>query len=177
MRKLDHKNYRLVHHILTEYREQEENNVFSDNVQEFNNSMKAVDEVCLITAHSIYFFTKQFAFIKRFELHRVEQVVLIKTNQSVFSLTITGQKPVLVQSLKRTELIVFLLTQRENMGKATQICRTANLNVIMNSGREQSIRFEKQALGQKFDTKNKTLLKNLQLNNFANSLQCGYLEK
>lgn len=63
------------------------------------------------------------------------------------------------------------------MGKATEICRSAGLNMIMNSGREQELKFDKHAIGQKFDAKNKTLLKNLQLNNFVNSPKCGYLEK
>ncbi len=46
----------------------------------------------------------------------------------------------------------------------------------MRSGRHQEFLFDTNAVQSK-DTKQKTLLKHLQLNNFANSVKSGYLEK
>jgi hypothetical protein len=42
LRRRDHKNWGLVDHIMTEFKDTSES-VFSDNVQEFDNSLKPVD--------------------------------------------------------------------------------------------------------------------------------------
>jgi len=59
-------------------------------VQEFDNSMRPVDYIALITSKTIYFFNKKFVLQKRIELKFVESVVLIKTNASIFSINIVN---------------------------------------------------------------------------------------
>lgn len=50
-------------------------------------------------------------------------------------LGITGSKAMLIQTFRRTDLTVFLLAQRENMGLKTNICRSREVNMEMRSGR------------------------------------------
>lgn len=66
--------------------------IFSDNIQEFNNSMKPLDEVVIITSKSVFFLNKKFSFLKRIEVSRIESIVLIKTNPSIFILNVLGSK-------------------------------------------------------------------------------------
>ena len=83
--------------------------VFSDNVQLFDNSMKPVDSVMLVTQTGIYLFNKKLDFQKRVYLKQIKTMVLIKTNASIFLLKLDKELHLLLQSFRRTELVVYLL--------------------------------------------------------------------
>lgn len=70
--------------------------VFSDNVQMFDNSMKPVDSVILVTQKGIYLFSKKLEFQKIIYLKNITTMVLIKTNASIFSLKLANEKPILL---------------------------------------------------------------------------------
>lgn len=85
--------------------------------------MRAKDIVVLVSSKSVYFFNKKCEFIRQIDIKKCEQVVLIKTNSTVLQLGVTGSKPILLQTFRRTDFTVFLLAQRENLGLTTSICR------------------------------------------------------
>jgi Unconventional myosin tail, actin- and lipid-binding len=109
LRRRDHKNFNLVNHVLMDFNDADTTEVFSDNVQLFDNSMKPVDSVMLVTQTGIYLFNKKLDFQKRVYLKQIKTMVLIKTNASIFLLKLDKELPLLLQSFRRTELVVYLL--------------------------------------------------------------------
>lgn len=63
------------------------------------------------------------------------------------------------------------------MKKKTKILRSNGLKVTLKSGKTQQLYFDKQDTSKTADSFQTKMLKNLQLNNFVNSLMCGYLDK
>ena len=68
------------------------------------------------------------------------------------------------------------MTQQRNMGNQTNLARSEGLEVTLKSGKKQMMYFDKNEVGKNVESNQKKLLKNLQLNNFVNSLKCGYLD-
>ena len=89
----------------------------------------------LITSQSLFVLTKKFGFVKRELLKDLSDVILIKTNPCIFTLNFKVGAPLLFQTFRRTELTVFLLTQRENMKLKTNIKRSLGLKVTLKSGK------------------------------------------
>jgi len=85
---------------------------------------------------AVYLFDRKYNFRKCEKVKDLNSVILIKTNPSVFTLNFTQSAPILLQTFKRTELVVFLLTQRENLGKKTNIFRSQGLKITMKSGKQ-----------------------------------------
>jgi hypothetical protein len=102
---------------------------------------------------------------------------MIKCNPSVVVLVFAGTGPLLIQTYRRPELTVFMLTQREGMVPKTKITWANSVNLHF-SGRKETINFDqkvKAIMPQAKGSYNQGLTRNLQLNNFVNALRCGYL--
>ncbi len=78
-------------------------------------------------------------------------MLLIKTNPSIFQLLFKAKTAVLMQTFRRTELVVFLLTQRDNLGFKTDIARSDSLEVRLANGKLKKIYFDKGEMGTKVD--------------------------
>lgn len=151
----------------------------SDNIQEFDEKMKPQDRVIVITPNSIFFLNKKFELKRCILIKTIFELVLIKTNPSIFSMSITGNRPIILQTFRRTEFVIYLLSMRDNHGLSTRISRSSGLNLGMRNGKEEKLEFDMQKIGPdtRISDRNKALLKNLQLNNFCNAIKCGYLDK
>lgn len=83
----------------------------------------------MITAATIYIFTPKFKLLQKSQIREISGIILIKTNPSIFSISFKNQFPLLLQTFRRTELVIYLLTQRENMKLKTSVVRANGLNL------------------------------------------------
>lgn len=107
-------------------------------------------------------------------------MILIKSNPSMFCLTMAseGTKPLILESFKRVEFVVYLLSQRDIMGLRTKITRATGFTLGTKDGKQEQIELDlKKLTDKKVAGRNKDLLKNMQLNNFCNAIKCGYLDR
>lgn len=85
-------------------------NIFSERVQKFNTSLHVTECCILVTNESVYLFDNKINFMSRHSVRDCVQIILIKTNPCVFVLCFRSGPPLLLQSFRRTELVLFLLT-------------------------------------------------------------------
>ena len=68
-----------------------------------------------MTNNSVYIFTeKDMSLTMKAAIANVFQVLMVSTNDSVFGLKMKG-KDLFIESVRRTEFVVFLLTNAQNM--------------------------------------------------------------
>ena len=114
--------------------------------------------------------------MSRHSVRELLQVILIKTNPCVFVLCFKNGPPLLLQSYRRTELVIFLLTQREGMHPKTVVARSQGLKLFFN-GIEKTLFFDKLIDSSGTNSYQDKMLDSLQLNNFVNAIKCSYLGK
>ncbi len=86
----------------------------------------------MITAATIFIFTAKFRLIQKSPIRDMSGIILIKTNPSIFSISFKNGPPLLLQTFRRTELVIYLLTQRENMKLKTNVVRANGMNLKVN---------------------------------------------
>jgi predicted ribosome-associated RNA-binding protein Tma20 len=123
--------------------------------------LKVNNRIVIITSQSIFILDKRFQFVKRELIRDLSDVILIKTNASIFSLNFVSGPPLLFQTFRRTELTVYLLTQGENMKKKANILRSKGLKITLKSGKSQQLYFDKQDTLKTSDSYQTKLLRNL----------------
>ena len=97
----------------------------------------------MITAATIYIFTPKFRLIQKSSIRGMTGIILIKTNPSIFSISFKNELPLLLQTFRRTELVIYLLTQRENMKLKTNVVRANGLNLKAKGNKNQKVFFDK----------------------------------
>lgn len=116
--------------------------MMSEQIQVFDEKMKPVDRVLIISPNCIFFFNKKFELRKMLQLKNIPELILIKTNPSIFSITPTGHPPIIMQTFRRTEFVIYLLSMRDNLGLSTRVSRSSGLKLGMKNGKEDKIEFD-----------------------------------
>lgn len=185
MKPANDKMYKPVKKVLESYKEGNATAIFSEYIQSFQPDLKATEYILVITWKSLFLIDKKFKAKQHCELQKLRQIIMIKTNPCIFALSFGGQSiPLLLQSFRRSELIMYLLTQcKENVPKVS-ISRTKGIRIfttdkVTKTQSSKVITFEKvqikvnNALSKEMTER---IEKNVQLNNFANAISSGYLK-
>lgn len=185
------KYYNTVRKELEEWGEAGFTTVFSEIIQSFTPDLEVSQFIILITPKSLFLLdVKSAKIIKKekkpakYELRKLNSIIMISTNPCIFSLSFTGGTgPLLLQSVRRSELVMFLLQHCRQNDPTVKVTRTAGIRIFTRnkSGQQEwkTITFEKVAIKEN-NKLSKALMeqieKNVQLNNFANAIESGYLE-
>ena len=164
--------------ILHQYYEEGQLAVFSEIVHMYKPSFELEEMVILVTSSAIYLLDRRCNLKTRYELKDLSEIILVKANPSIFALSFSsGQAPLILQSFRRAELMIFVLSQREKTPVKPKIVIGDALKVKLRSGKTVLMEFDKavQSEGQ-LSQAQRRILDNSQLNNFVNAHACGYLE-
>jgi len=111
--------------------------------------MKAQHKIILVTSKLIYLFDTKFVKFTIEDIEQFDQIVLVKTNPTIFQMQLrSGLSSLLLQTFRRTELVVFLLTQRENRSLQTSLLRQETIFYKMADGTSTQMVFAKDMDGQ-----------------------------
>lgn len=72
--------------------------------------MKVKDSVVVITPQRIYLFTRDYHFIESRPVRDITQIIMIRTNPSMMALCSEKAQPILLQTFRRPELSIFVIT-------------------------------------------------------------------
>lgn len=103
---------------------------YSDCVKMFNSKLNVENRIIMVTPKLIFVFDNhKLAKFTIDSLGDLETLSLVKSNPSLVQLTFNNEtkSQLLIQTYHRTQLVVFLITQRENLGKKTNLVRTETL--------------------------------------------------
>ena len=154
--------------------------VFSEVVHKYDPSLNVTEMIILISSLSIYLLDRRGNLKVRYSITDLKEIILVKANPCFFALSFSRDLPPLImQSFRRAELMIYILSQRENKKPKPRVVVGDALKVYMRSGKTKLLEFDKALLHDKSGAMNETqkrLLETSQLNNFVNALQCGYLQ-
>ena len=134
--------------------------------------------IIMITTNSIYILDRFSNLKTRYEIKDLFEIILVKANPCFFALSFShGLPPLVLQSFRRSELMIFVLSNCQNMNPKPRVVIGDMVKIYLKSGRMKVLEFDKalQSQGTLSDTQRR-LLETSQLNNFVNALACGYLE-
>lgn len=170
--------YKQVQKVLHQYYEDNQLAVFSEIVQMYNANFNVTEMIIFITSQSIYLMDTKCNLKSRTDIIDLREIILVKANPCFFALSYSnGSPPLVLQSFRRAELMIYILSQRERTFPKPKIVVGDALRVFLKSGRTKLLEFDKVLKSQaSLDESQKNLLETSQLNNFVNALACGYLE-
>ena len=144
----------------------------------YNANFNVTEMIIFITSQSIYLMDTKCNLKSRTDIKDLREIILVKANPCFFALSYSnGSPPLVLQSFRRAELMIYILSQRERTFPKPKIVVGDALRVFLKSGRTKLLEFDKVLKSQaNLDESQKNLLETSQLNNFVNALACGYLE-
>lgn len=101
-----------------QYYEDNQLAVFSEIVQKYNPKLQVSEHIICVTSQAIYLLDLKSNLEVRIEIRDLSEIILIKKNPCIFALVFKkGIASLVLQSLRRSELVVYILAQRENLPK------------------------------------------------------------
>lgn len=89
--------------------------VFSDYMYKYDANMEKSRVIMLITDSSLYVMSlNNYSVINHAQLADLEQILSIQSNSNIFALNFKNANDLLMESMRRTELIIFLLNNADN---------------------------------------------------------------
>ena len=178
--------YKPIMKLLNTYGESGNTAVFSEYIQSFNPELKVTEYILLINHKSLYLLDKKGVNKHRHDLPKLRQIIMIKTNPCIFALSFGGlSTPLLLQSFRRSELIMFLLSQVKSNVPKVVVTRSSGIRIFLQDKSSKQtiqkvIKFDKISKKGENSEMSKDLIKqlekNVQLNNFANAINSGYIK-
>lgn len=186
LRNKDNKYYKRVIRILERYKEmpmgvQDGMECFTEYIYKIDTSYNKHKRKILITSHALYQLSKNFSVVYRVPLETIKAMTLIKKSASVIAIHCPGSFDHLIEIVRRTELVMFLMHMCDvRKLKKPTIHYADGLKTKTTKSNKPT---ENKVL--KFDPSAKTdiskanvsLLSHLSGINFINSQKYGYLNK
>ena len=107
--------YKQVQKILHQYYEDNQLSVFSEIVQKYNPKLEVTEMIILVTSSAIYILDRRCNLKRRIEIKQLTEIILNKSNPCILGLSFNSVPPIILMSFRRSELIVYLLAQRESL--------------------------------------------------------------
>jgi len=124
--------YKPIFKLLSTFGESGNTSVFSEYIQSFNPELKVTEFILLINHKSLYLIDKKGVSKGRHDLLKLRQIIMIKTNPCIFALSFGGiGQPLLLQSFRRSELIMYLLTQCKNNVPKVNVTRSKGIRIFL----------------------------------------------
>lgn len=108
-----HKSYKKINEFLLKEGEDIEvldsKNVFTDYMYKFEVSLSKSEVIMLVTNKNVYTLkTAKYEKINKISLEKLTRIITITTNSSLFALNFQGSIDLLMESVRRTEFIMFI---------------------------------------------------------------------
>jgi hypothetical protein len=84
--------------------------IFSEIIQKFNTKLKTKDYVVVISSERIYLFGTNYILIEHRMIDQLTEIIMTKSNPCILALCFSRQSPLLLQTYRRPELAVYLIT-------------------------------------------------------------------
>ncbi|CAI2364305.1 unnamed protein product [Moneuplotes crassus] len=187
LRSKDNKNYKRVKRILERYDEfpkgkkKEQLECFTEYIYKIDTNMKKSKRKIMITPNAFYQLSKNFSVVYRVPIESIKALTLIKKSANVIAIHCPGTFDHLIEIVRRTELVMFLMHMFEI--RNLKFPRVNYADGLKTKSQRSNKPEEKKLL--KFDPSvkhdvsktNVTLLNKLSGINFINSQKYGYLSK
>ena len=110
----------------------------------YDTSLTATEMIIMITNKNIYLLDCRCNIKRRIDISSLSDIILVKANSSFFALSfLYGQAPLILESFRRAELMVFTLSLRENSNPKPKVLVGDALNLFMKSGKTILLDFDK----------------------------------
>jgi len=164
---------------LHQYYEDNQLAVFSEILHQYNSKFNMTEMIILITSSSLYLLDRKCNIKSRVDLADLREIILVKANACMFALSFAkGLPPLILQSFRRAELMIYVLSQRERSNPKPRVVFGDALRVTLRSGKTLHLDFDKAMKNRgALSATSKKVMETSQLNNFVNAIACGYLEK
>mmetsp|Transcript_36864 Transcript_36864/g.48427 ORF Transcript_36864/g.48427 Transcript_36864/m.48427 type:complete len:114 (+) Transcript_36864:870-1211(+) len=107
-------------------------------------SFETEEMVVLVTSSSIYLLDRKCNLKSRYELKDLAEIILVKANPAIFALSfLLGLPPLILQSFRRAELMIYILSQREKSAIKPRVVVGDALKVRLRSGKSMLMEFDK----------------------------------
>ena len=102
--------YKQAHKILSQNREQGEQCIFSELVQKYDATFRTKEFIIVITSGRLYLLDTKCHLKYRQELADCTQIIKVKANPSFFALVFSQGPPLILETFRRIELIMYILS-------------------------------------------------------------------
>ena len=99
--------------------------------------------IILITAQSIYILDRLCNMKSRYEIKFLTEIILVKANPCFFALSFSNGPPLVLESFRRAELMVYVLSQRQNTNPKPKVAVGDAIKIYLSSGRMKMLEFDK----------------------------------
>ena len=99
--------------------------------------------IILITAQSIYILDPLCNMKSRYEVKYITEIILVKANPCFFAISFENAPPLVLESFRRAELMVYVLSQRQNTNPKPKVLVGDAIRVYMKSGLMRMLEFDK----------------------------------
>jgi hypothetical protein len=131
--------------------------------------------IILVTEGYIYQLSLNLSLVVKIPIKDIGAITLIKSSSAVLALHVSQSFDFLLETIRRTELILFLINIFDNNGwDRPSMVQSSGLRLMKNK-KEEIIDFDPSK--QDISRPNKHLFQHLISNNFLNASMAGYLDK
>jgi len=121
MRNQTNKQFVKLNAVLAKYGENlKSNTIFTEQIMQIDSKMSKTKRILVVTEQNLYCLRENFSTKLQLALKNVTKMFLIKNNSSVMALSQardqSNEVDILIESVKRTELLFFILNQMETYG-------------------------------------------------------------
>ena len=104
--------YRQVQSVLSKTGDQFASDVFSEVIQKYDAEFRTKEYIVVITSERLYLLDIKCQLKYKLLLSECIQIIKVKSNASFFSLIFKSDPPLILETYRRIELIMFILSQR-----------------------------------------------------------------
>ena len=108
--------------------------IFSDYMHKYSANLTKTKVIVLLTDGGVYILNvKDYKLINYMNLEKLESILTIQTNSSIFALNFKGDHALLLESIRRTEVLIYLLNNAQNANrKPPKITKSLKLRLTSN---------------------------------------------
>ena len=110
----------------------------------YNTNLSVTEMIILITSHSIYVIDRRCNLKSRYNIDDLSEIILVKANPCFFALSfLHGLAPLILQSFRRSELMIYILSQRERSIPKPKVVIGDAIKLLLKSGKTKVLEFDK----------------------------------
>ena len=183
LRNPNHRLHQALKRMLEKYGEQMSTELLTDYMYRFNSKFKKSKRILLVTDQSLYCLSRHKVRVEaRISLKYLTKISLIKNSSALMQLTYEESEELPMETLKRTELVYFVVRQADKYGwNRPALVQSTSLKIPKDKASSLTVTFEKARPSKKDDRKseksNIKVFQSLISTNFVNASLVGHLER
>ena len=116
--------------------------VFSELVQKYDAAFSSSELIILITSEMLYLIDTKCHLKHRQRLSDLYEIVLLKANPCFFALDFSGGTKLILETVRRTELVIYILTQRDGKDPKPKVGRANSIVLQKQGDKKELLKFE-----------------------------------